>query len=133
MTPLQRAVAVAGNEAHRIDGGARHGLDDELRGDQREVASPPLLPGTHERAGAIVVDERSPRGGEAESAPRALRTATQRPGARGATPLADRWRHAYERAAARGAQGRAGKATDGAPLWQEHGKDIHGAKVRPGR
>ena len=75
---------------HRGRGRATR-ADDDLRRVAGEPAQPALLPGRDEPPHAVVVLDRSTRGGERETAARALPAARDGPGGRRATTLAKRW------------------------------------------
>ena len=98
--PLERAVAIGRNEHQGGHGGPRERLDDDRGGDPGEVTLASLLPRRHEPPGKVVVDDRSAGRSERESAPAAFRAPTDRPGAGGAAPFAERRGEPGERTAA---------------------------------
>ena len=82
MTSLEAPLVIPGDERDRIGRRQRHALDDQLGEPGGQIASAVLLPASHERPRAVVVDERRPCLCEGQSTPDALGAPFDRPGPR---------------------------------------------------
>jgi len=86
----EHTLPVGWDEADQSDARRRDRLDDEGRGFGRKPTQPALLPRRDEAADAFVVLDSRTRGGERETAARALAAAAHGPGGWSAATLAER-------------------------------------------
>ena len=90
VTAVEAAVRIGRDEGQRVGARPRDNLADELRSEPRELPQAALLPRGDEQACRVVVGHCGPRARESDAPSRALAAALDRPGGRGAAPLATR-------------------------------------------
>ena len=119
MPSLACTIAVGRDEGERRDVGPGESLDDEIGGLASNPPPTMLLPRMHDSPGTGVVDDRGAGRCEREPASAALRATSDRPGARGATAGAERWRQPDQRVVTAWAERLAREVTGGAAVRQE--------------
>ena len=122
-------LGIAGDWHEAVHLRTGHHVRDERRSLTGEDAPAALLPRTHERPRAAVVDEGRTRLRERQPPPRALRTALHRPGPRRPAARTDGRRQPGQPLAARSAESVPRCETDGAALGEEHVEHAHDSRL----